>query len=186
MGLLSRMVWGLIGASYQGDALIVGESNTLNKFVTRTLICFTCAVAMCLKNSFPLLKIKTQPRSYNVAIEIQFFFSPGTNVTYFRGRGEDFSNSKVKIPIPIEMYLSSFPISICIWGSFSSKLLKNYLHPVIWNEAPKSRYHITLPIIVLVMHAIRVKYNSNYEVSASPDAPPKGFLVDFLCTHFVA
>lgn len=55
----------------------------------------------------------------------------------------------------------------------------------MWNEAPKSKYH-TLPIIVLAMHAIRVKSSSNFETNASLAAPHEFFLLDFLCGHFVA
>ena len=82
-------------------------------------------------------------------------------------------------------YFSINANNAIIWRSFSSRLLKKKLYHLIWNEAPKPRYHI-VPITVLTMHAIRVKSNLNYEESASCLAPPEGLLLDFLCRHFVA
>ena len=56
---------------------------------------------------------------------------------------------------------------------------------IMWIDAPLSRYH-TLSIIVLAMHAMRVKSSSNIESKASPVGPHVVFLLAFLCGHFVA
>lgn len=56
---------------------------------------------------------------------------------------------------------------------------------MMWKEAPDSKYH-ALPIIVLVMHVIRVKSSSNYEDKDSLDAPPEIIFLAFLYDHFMA
>lgn len=56
--------------------------------------------------------------------------------------------------------------SIFFLRFFSSKSLKRSLFPVIWNEEPLSWYDMLL-IIVLSMHAMRVKSSSNCEAIAS-------------------
>ena len=71
-------------------------------------------------------------------------------------------------------------------GGTSGRSIVKYLHPIMWNEAQESKYHM-LPITVLVMHAIRVKSSLKCEAKASPIAATIGyFLIAFLCGHFVA
>ena len=68
---------------------------------------------------------------------------------------------------------------------FYSKLEKSSLFPIIWKDAPISKYHLD-PNSLDTMHVINENSNSNCEAKALPAIDPEAFLFFFFCGQLVA